>query len=271
MLTKHNNNPSALSIIVAGTFLFGASFFWYLLDGGLIETGGDAVGRWGSLTKSAIDGVPLTFSHHTLRWGLNLPVLLILKGVGTVHPVLYHLIMPAFGGATSVAIYLLIRHGPPQLAREFTSCALVLALMVIELSERPFSQLLPMGAATFYMCMTLVFMKLALNPASKHPVGWYCIAGLSVLFAYGAKLTMIWFGLPLSLVVFGQCLRDRDLLKAVAFFGPLVLGLLVEAIILNQGTGSLLGRALYLVSAESRHGSNLQSFQTLSTKAHVAG
>lgn len=271
MLTKHNNNPSALSIIVAGILLFVSSVLWYLLDGGLIETGGDAIGRWEDLTKSAIDGVALNFDHHALRWGLNLPVLAILKVGGSTHPAIYHLIMPVFGGATSVAIYLIIRRGLPQLSRELVFCSLTLSLMIISLSERPFSQLLPIGAAIFYMCMTLVFMKLALNPASKHPVGWYCIAGLSVLFAYGAKLTMIWFGLPLSLFVCGQCLRDRDLLKVVAFVGPLVLGLLVEAIILNQGTGSLLGRALHFVSEESRHGFNLQYLQISSAGAHTAG
>ena len=271
MLTNHNNNPSALSIIVAGILLFVFSGLWYLLDGGLIETGGDAVDRWGDLTKWVIDGVALDFDHHALRWGINLPVLGILKVGESTHPAIYHLIMPVFGGATTVAIYLIIRRGLPQLSRELVFCSLTLSLMIISLSERPFSQLLPMGAATFYMCMTLVFMKLALNPASKHPVTWYCLAGLGVLLAYGTKLTMIWFGLPLSLVVFGQCLRDRNLLKAVAFFGPLVLGLLVEAIILNQGTGSLLGRALHLVSEESRHGFNLQYLHIPSAGAITAG
>ena len=277
MLTNHNNNPSALSIVVAGILLFVSSVVWYLLDGGLIETGGDAIGRWEDLTTLVIGGVglnsdwALVFDHHALRWGINLPVLAILKIGGSNHPAIYHLIMPVFGGATAVAIYLIIRCGLPQLSRELVFCSLTLSLMIISLSERPFSQLLPMGAATCYMCMALVFMKLALNPASKHPVWWYFLAGLGVLFAYGTKLTMIWFGLPLSLFVFGQCLRDRDLLKAVVFFGPLVLGLLVEAVLLNQGTGSLLGRALYFVSEESEHGFNLQHLHIPSAGALTAG
>lgn len=271
MLTKHNNNPSALPIVVSGILLFVFSVFWYLLDGGLIETGGDAIDRWEDLTKLAIGGAALDFDHHALRWGLNLPVLVILKVGGSSHPAIYHLIMSAFGGATSVAIYLIIRRGLPQLSRELAFCSLTLSLMIISLSERSFSQLLPMGVATFYMCMTLVFIKAALNPTAKYPVTWHFLAGLWVLFAYGTKLTMIWFGLPLSLFVIGQCLRDRDLLKAVVFFGPLVLGLLVEAVIFNQGTGSLLGRAFYFVSEESRHGFNLQNLQIPSAGAITAG
>jgi hypothetical protein len=253
MKKKTPEAPSVISVSVVGTLLFITTFCWYLLDGGLIEIGGDAIGRWKDLTNLLKHGSLPNWDHHALRWGLNLPVLLFLKISGSSHPALYHLVMPAFGGATAVAIYLTIRRGEYLLSKELGYFSLVLALMVIYPSERPFSQLLPIGAAAFYMMASLLSIKYGLSKSSRRPSLWLFAAGVFCLFAYGTKLTMIWFGLPLGLFVLICFLHDRQYLKIAAFFSPLIFGLIVETVMVSLGTGSSLGRALYVISPESSH------------------
>jgi len=148
---------------------------------------------------------------------------------------------------------------------------MVLSLMILPLGERPFSQLLPMGAATFYMCLTTYFLKGAFERESRGASGWLFLAGIAALLAYAAKLTMIFFGLPLSITLLVVLLRDRQIFRAVAFFSPLIVGFIIEVWMVHQGTGSLLGRALYVISELNSHGRGLNYLGTLDAAADLGG
>jgi len=247
------------------------TFAWFLVDGGLIETGGDAFGRWGDLTALAESGKPIGFSHHSTRWGINLPVLIYLKSVGSTHPLLYHLVMPSFGAGTAVCLYLIIRPPLGNLSGAIGAALLVLALMVIAPSERPFSQLLPMGAATFYMSLCLLCLKYAFGAKNKTRLLYFFIAGIVCLCAYGTKLTLLWFAIPASIFVLLSQGIKKDWSSLIAFFAPVILGLLLELILIYQGTGSLLGRALYVISAENSHGKGLQYLGSLPASTDFNG
>jgi signal transduction histidine kinase len=247
------------------------TFAWFLVDGGLIETGGDAFGRWGDLTALAESGKPIGFSHHSTRWGINLPVLIYLKSVGSTHPLLYHLVMPSFGAGTAVCLYLIIRPPLGNLSGAIGAALLVLAFMVIAPSERPFSQLLPMGAATFYMSLCLLCLKYAFGAKNKTRLFYFFIAGIVCLCAYGTKLTLLWFAIPTSIFVLLSQGIKKDWSSLIAFFAPVILGLLLELILIYQGTGSLLGRALYMISAENSHGRGLQSLGSLPASTDFNG
>jgi len=268
MTRKSVFEPIAI-IAISSAILFTVSVVWYVIDGGLIELGGDAVGRWADLINWSIDGVPPELDHHALRWGLNAPILLLIAVSGSAHPAVYHLIMPIFGAISAVFIYLTIRYGTPRLTKEISFCFVVFAIMAMEFNERPFSQLLPIGAAVCYMCATLAFLKRAFNKETKQSGSWFLLAGLTCFCAYGAKLTMVWFGLPLSAFLLVTAIKNGQVFKVWPFFLPLLLGLLVETVLLYQGTGSILGRALHLFSAESRYGLNLQNFLNADPNANL--
>ena len=268
-MTQKENGCGRLTAAVLVLSL--VTFVWFLADGGLIEFGGDAFGRWEDLVNAAVAGKALNTDHHSLRWGLNLPILLVLKIVGVPHPALYHAFMPAFGAGTAVALYLSIRQSVWSKKGDIAFCCLTLTLMILPLSERPFSQLLPMGAATFYMCLTIYLLKRALDPDDRNTTWWFFFAGMSSFCAYGAKLTMLFFGAPLSIVLIFMLLRERKVLEAGAFFAPLIIGLIIETWQVYAGSGSLLGRALFVVSELSSHGKGLNYLGALDVGTDIGG
>ena len=244
---------------LVSVILFLVTFTWFLIDGGMIETGGDAMGRWENIIAYVVNEESLGFGHHGLRWGINLPIVFLLKFAPFFHPVFYHLVMPLFGAGTAVLIYLTVQHRSQNISSDVGCAALVLALITIDFSERPFSQLLPSGAAIFYMCAAIFFLRLALTPSKKiYPV-WYLLASLSILLAYGAKLTMVFFGIPISLFVVLRCFLHREFTNLGAFIFPLVLGLFVETLFVALGSGHLYGRIFAVMGTAGSHGDAVRS------------
>ncbi len=228
--------------------LFVITFFWYLAVGDFIDDDGDAIYRWGFLTQFLLTGEVPNLDHHTMRWALNLPILLYLKLVGSFHPVFYHFIMPTFAAATSVATYLIVRSGEYKKSKELGCCILVATAMFTNLSTVAFTQILPSGAAVFYISATLLFMKWGLSPVSKRSALWLFFGGVFSFLAYGSKLTSLWFLVPLGVFVLSSSWRDKDFYKIAAFAAPLVVGLAVETALVSKLSGFEFGRALYAVS-----------------------
>ena len=265
------DSPASSNWTVSATafVLAAATFCWFLIDGGLIEIGGDAYGRWEDLSNNVRSGKALGFNHHGTRWGINLPILMFLKAVNSTHPLLYHMIMPVFGAGTAVALYLVVRPEASTPARDIGAALLIFAFMVTSPSERPFSQLLPMGAATFYLSASVLFLKYAWSSDSNYRLGHFLLAGVFCLCAYGTKLTLIWFAIPLSFVAFVTRIAKRDFLSVGVFFAPVIVGLLVEVVVMYLGTGSFLGRAVNVLSSEGSHG--VRSLGRLPSSADFGG
>ena len=234
--------------------LFFVTFIWFLIDGGLIETGGDAFGRWQDVIAYVASEKTFGLGHHGLRWGINFPIAFFLEVSPFFHPVFYHLVMPFFGAAVAVLIYLIVRDRSQNFFSDIGCAALVLALMTIDFSERPFSQLLPSGAAVFYMCAALYFLKGALTSSGKTQPVWYLLASLSIFLAYGAKLTMVFFGIPVSVFVVLHCFIRREFFNLSAFIFPFVLGLVIETLLIALGSGHLYGRIFAVMASANSHG-----------------
>ena len=158
MMFMKESSQRALTGIVSVNLFF-VTFIWFLIDGGMIETGGDAYGRWEDVIAYSASEKSFGLDHHGLRWGINFPIVFLLEASPFFHPVLYHLVMPLLGAAAAVLIYLIGRDRSQHFFSDIGCAVLVLALMTIDFSERPFSQLLPSGAAVFYMCAALYFLK----------------------------------------------------------------------------------------------------------------
>ena len=254
-----SKSSSLIQIVFSSILLFSVMFVWFQIDGGLIEIGGDAFGRWGGIVDYVVSGTPFGVSHHDLRWGLNLPAIGFLLLSGSIHPILYHLVMPTFGAASAVFIFWTIRARSQTISSDIACVVLVLALMTIDFSERPFSQLLPSGAAVFYMCTAIYFLKRGLTPSNKFQSVWYLLASISILFAYVSKLTMVFFGAPITGFVLVNSLCRREFLNATAFAFPIFLGILVESIIIFLEHGFVLGRIGAVIFADGSHGAAVRS------------
>ena len=248
--------------------LFFVTFIWFLIDGGMIETGGDAYGRWEDVIAYLANEKLFGLDHHGLRWGINFPIVFLLEASPFFHPVLYHLVMPLFGAAAAVLIYLTSRDRSQHFFSDIGCAVLVLALMTIDFSERPFSQLLPSGAAVFYMCAALYFLKGALTSFGTAQSVWYLFASLSILLAYGTKLTMVFFGIPVSVFVMIHCFIHREFINLSAFIFPLVLGLFIETLLIALGSDHFYGRIFAVMASAQSHGDAVRS---ISSGVNVAG
>jgi hypothetical protein len=248
--------------------LFFVTFIWFLIDGGMIEVGGDAISRWEDVIAYVANEKSFGIGHHGLRWSINFPIVFLLEVSPFFHPVLYHLAMPSFGAGVAVLIYFTVRDRSQNFFSDIGCAALVLALMTIDFSERPFSQLLPSGAAVFYMCAALYFLKGALTSSGKTQPVWYLLASLSIFLAYGAKLTMVFFGIPVSVFVVLHCFIRREFFNLSAFIFPLVLGLFIETLLIALGSGHLYGRIFAVMASAHSHGDAVRS---ISSGSNVAG
>jgi len=142
----------------------------------MIETGGDAVGRWYRI-KGLIGGwEPWIWNHHTARFGVNIPVILVqlLLGPSVVYyyvPTLLVFVFSVFlvfqiglkvsGRATAVlasALYILfpamIRNGAQLLPNVYTACFILLTVWLILIaveSQRRKTLLFVLAASAMFL------------------------------------------------------------------------------------------------------------------------
>jgi hypothetical protein len=230
------------------------------MDGAYIETGGDAIRRWANINSYLAEGKLIHgVDHHSLRWAINLPIGIFLSWFDGYHPELYHVALAFFGGGVAVFTFLLVRNSQLSLLQDIAIVIVVMAIMAMSINERAYTQLLPDGISVFYILGSLLFLKLAFSQQRNMQYIFLVIAGIFALFAYGAKLTTLWFLVPVTLFLLVYAIRSRQMAIFVFFMVPIVVGGGLETIILSYLTDFHYGRALYVVSASDSHGDSLAS------------
>jgi hypothetical protein len=238
-----------------GIIVFLAVFFWFLVDGGLIETGGDAFGRFGEVSGAARGEGLSSLDHHLLRWGLNIPLFIFLFAIKADHPALYHVVPALFGAGTSLFVWLIYQKKEISINANINFALLTLSLMIIPGSERAFSQLLATGPSIFYMVAALFFLKKAFARYQEHYlVSFFLLAGICCLFAYGSRLAAIWFVIPIGVYLFLWSIKTKHFSAIISFALPIFIGVLGETVIVYLDTGFIGGRALYVIQATGHAG-----------------
>jgi len=244
-----------ISVGLLGINVFLAVFLWFLVDGGLIETGGDAFGRFGEIGDAARgEGLP-RLDHHLLRWGLNIPLFIFLFAIKADHPALYHVVPALFGAGTSLFVWLIYQKSEFSINANINFALLTLSLMIIPGSERAFSQLLATGPSIFYMVAALFFLKKAFARHQEHClVSLFLLAGICCLFAYGSRLAAIWFIIPIVGYLFLWSVKTKHFSAIIFFTLPIIIGLIAETVIVYLDTGFIGGRALYVTQVTGHAG-----------------
>lgn len=225
--------------------IFVAALVWRALTVGPISIGGDAIHKWGSIRNLVTDGIVPQWDHHTMRWGINLPVLAIQALFGT-HPALYY-VFPIFCGALLALMVYLV-------GRELHSWTVGLIAAVAVSVHTPLhylaSDFLPDLPRALYL-MSCLYLLLRWRKTRKSK--FVFLAGAALFLAYGAKVTALYYGPPavffIAMESNGWSVREFHRIRAVrknlaAFCLPLVAGLVVETLGVYLLTGHPTGRLL---------------------------
>lgn len=238
--------------------LFVLTFLWFLIDGEIVETGGDAIDKWKDVKNYYSLGAIPEINHHSLRWGVNLPMLGLMYIFNTSSPVIYHIMMAIIGASSMVVMYSILNSKKNKNHDiSYASFFLVLAFAMTPANERAFSQFLPSGFLVLYMLLALLFVKKAYAASSNNDRKYFLMAGLMCFFAYGSKLTAIWFLIPISLYLFIDMLNRKKTSCFFFFSVPIVIGIGIETFLLYVSSDYMYGRALYVISENNAHGHSI--------------
>lgn len=272
-MTNFNRRSSRLHIVLLCAALFIFSVVWFLIDGSTIEAGGDAVGRWGKIRYFLDHGMYPKLNQHSLRWSINLLLILVLSVVNTPHPIMYHLIMAGIGGVVFATIFLLVRQKSASLLQDLSTLILVVSMLIMSIHERTFSQLLPSPFLVLYMLLGILALQrgYAAEQTRKRRRLYFTIAGFLCLLTYGAKLTSLWLIVPVSLYVIFRSIREKRYWDAFFFLAPLFAGFVVETVLIGYYTSFYYGRPFFVISSATSHGEFIQgSIKGLQQPAKLA-
>ncbi len=194
-----------------------------------IEIDGDSVGKWASATSIAA-GIAhwedLDVSHHSFRWGVLMPQIL----VSSILPGRYesYFILPIiFYGVFTVAGMTLIRNSVKHSVLAVPILFGVLA-SVDPISHVSASQMKTVVFGLFYFILAAYLFLLYLK---KGRMIWLVISAALVFLAYGSHITYLLFAAGLIIVMVGH---HRDYVGAVIFC--VTLGALLSFETLITGT-----------------------------------
>ena len=255
---KKRSRPA---LFFTASALFIATSGWYLVVGGLIEIGGDAFSRWEDVKTWAFSGITPNLDHHSLRWGLNLPLFLFFKVSQSSYPAIYHVLPAVFGAGTAVFLYMIFRGGNFELTREIGCCGIALSILALPFFDRAFGQMLATGPAIFYIAGALLFLKNGFNQKSSRRSINFFLAGAFLLFAYGCRVSSIWLVLPVASYVIVDCTRQKSFRNFWFFVTPIATGILIETAVIAYYTSFWGGRAFFIIREGSSHASWLQNPQ----------
>lgn len=224
---------------------------WRFLTIDLIEASGDAIWKWRFLRYFTELGewFPTGIEHHQGRWGMNIPVLGIMKLFGTDPWVacIYPLVIAFICG---LLIYLITR----RIASRFAACSAYLIFLLLPHTVRESTQFLPMLPATCFILLAIWLILRYLEQPEKTFLLF--LSGLSVGFSYGCKFTSLYwalaFALFLSLHMDPTCrwrLWKFHLNRQfILFSSGVFLILILETICLNAWFGISYGRVQMIMS-----------------------
>lgn len=219
------------NIILLLILFFGLLFRFLTVTN--IETGGDAASYWFA-AKRLYYGLPYILNHHTVRFGMILPVTLSQCIFGT-HPIVYYIMPLLFYVLQIIFLYKIA----------VRACGINIAFlssMLLILYPKMFShavQLKPDGFLAAYILISAWFI-VKFNDSSKHQY-WYLLAASFFMFmAYLTKETALFF-IPGFAICIWMMKRKYN---HVLFFGFVLFALfLCETALYYYLAGMPLGRA----------------------------
>lgn len=233
--------------IIAALFLFTILIRIVSLE--YIEIGGDSINVWNNVVSLVKTGNLVEWTHQTMRWGITMPLYLILKLFGTETPN-YYILPVVYSVISTVLVYYVAKHIGGRVFAVFTAVLLVLYPPMTTMG----SQLWP---GLYEMTYLLGCVLAVLTWRDKN--SWYllAIAGVLAGCAWGSRLTCIYYALGiLSLLVF-----DKKKFQPVLIFSTfflLVVGM--EWFYFYCDTGNTLGRFGVMTQTHVTRGELLVSF-----------
>jgi hypothetical protein len=205
-----------------------------------IGDAGDEFVKWFQ-NKRVLQGLGWDrLDHHTVRWSLNTPTLLVQWLFGSKAAVYY--IAPAcFGALAALFVFLITRF----IAGTTTAVFAAFLFSVAPPITKAGSQFLPAIFTIAYVLGSAYFL-LRYSDSNQRQNRWLILAALFLFFAYGTKVPNLFF-LP-GIVIF-LWWRSRPFLQPIIFFLAILLGLyILETISLALYTGDFVwsGRLHYL-------------------------
>ncbi|SDK52090.1 Dolichyl-phosphate-mannose-protein mannosyltransferase [Maridesulfovibrio ferrireducens] len=196
-----------------------------------VEVGGDSLCVWENVVNLVNSGNYIEWTHHTLRWAINLPLYFILKMFGTTQVNYY--ILPILYSTISAILAFYI--GTVLKDRRFGLLSALLLILYPKMTTMG-SQLWP----GLYEMTYLLGCVLALLCWRKYG-GWYllALAGMLAGCAWGSRVTSIYYGPGILALLYLGKRRVKPVIIFTAFFF-FVLGL--EWFYFYNATGNSLGR-----------------------------
>ena len=149
-----------------------------------IDMGGDAAWKW-SFVRSWGHGLPWVYDHHTARFAVNVPIYLSQRLIGT-HVNAMYTAPVAFALLQIALVY--------ECGRRLSSRGVGLGAAALLFAFEPWAmaagRLLPgVFQSTYLMLALLGYLQFARSQQRR----WLVLLGLSVLLAYEAMITSLYF------------------------------------------------------------------------------
>lgn len=178
---------NAVSTVKLILCLIGIFLFWRFVTLDFVEKSGDAVWKWSFLRYYAITGewFPAMPDHHQARWGINLPVLLLMKIFGD-SPWVYYIFPLLTALGTGIFLFLIAA----RLRSKAAGCVAFLIALAFPLTARESTQFLPMLPAAFFALAATWLLLRHIDTGALLPV--FC-GGILIGISYGCKLTSLYW------------------------------------------------------------------------------
>ena len=223
--------------LLPGVLVFGIALLIRLYLTYSVGNSGDEFERWYQ-GKRVLQGIGMDrLDHHTLRWSINLPMLMFQWLLGT-KPAIYYLIPASFGALASLFVFKISR----SIAGLSVAILAAFLFTVTPQIAKSGSQLMPAIFSCAYILGTAYFI---LRFSENRKNSYLISAAIFMFLAYGSKVPNLFF-LP-GLVIFIYWQTD-SLRPLVLFLSLLLLLFILETIGIALYTGDfvLTGRIHYL-------------------------
>jgi hypothetical protein len=201
-------------LVIAVLLLAAAGLLIATLPG--IDMGGDAAWKW-AFVRSWGRGLPWVYDHHTARFAVNVPIYVSQRVLGTHVNAMYA--APVTFALLQVA---LVYECGRRLCSRGVGIAAVAALLAFEPWAMAAGRLLPGVFQTTYVVLALLCYAQFARSAQRR---WLVLLGVSMLLAYEAMITSLYFVPGFVLAVWWQRKRVTD---NIYWFFVLLAGIALE-------------------------------------------
>ena len=202
-----------------------------------VGNAGDEFERWYQ-SKRVLQGIGMDrLDHHTLRWSINLPLLMFQWLLGT-NAAIYYFIPASFGALASLFVFKITR----SIAGLSVGGLAAFLFTITPQITKSGSQLMPEIFSCAYILGTAYFI---LRFSENKKVFYLIVATIFMFLAYGSKVPNLFFLPGLIIFIYWQTDSLRPL---ILFLSLLLLLFIFETIGIALYTGDLVltGRIHYL-------------------------